>query len=286
MTPQGKPERTYPPKPTDVYLFATCLVDQFTPQAGLDTVHLLEREGIRVHFPQGQTCCGQPAYSSGYPDEARAVALAQLNLFDQPWPVVVPSGSCGGMMRHHYPHLFANDPELHARAVALSERIFELSEFLVHVVNFSHQDQGAPCTVALHTSCHARRQMGVHDTSAALLDSLGQVNVVTQARIEECCGFGGTFALLHADISEAIVTDKVAAIKATGASCVVSADCGCLLNITGRAAKQDELAGNPTPSLPGEHLASFLWNRTQPALDTGSGTPGGKSADLNSGSTT
>jgi L-lactate dehydrogenase complex protein LldE len=166
------------------------------------------------------------------------------------------------MMRSHYPHLFAGDPELHAKAVALSERVYELSEFLVHVVNFDHADQGAPCTIALHTSCHARRQMGAHETSAALLDSLDQVEVVTQARVEECCGFGGTFALLYADISEAIVTDKVAAIKATGASSVVSADCGCLLNITGRAAKQDELAGCKTPSLPGEHLASFLWRRT------------------------
>lgn len=229
---------------------------------------LLEREGIRVHYAEAQTCCGQPAYSSGYPEEARSVALAQLNLFVEPWPVVVPSGSCGGMMRSHYPHLFAADPELRAKAVALAERVFELSEFLVHVINFNHQDQGEPCTIALHTSCHARRQMGAHDTSSALLDSLGQVNVVEQARIEECCGFGGTFALLYPDISEAIVTDKVAAIKATGASCVVSADCGCLLNITGRAAKQDELAGCKTPSLPGEHLASFLWNRTQPARHT------------------
>jgi L-lactate dehydrogenase complex protein LldE len=275
MNPYGLTDRTYPPKPTDVYLFSTCLIDQFTPQAGLDTVNLLEREGIRVHFPQGQTCCGQPAYSSGYPDEARAVALAQLNLFAEPWPVVVPSGSCGGMMRNHYPHLFEDDPALHAKAVALSERIYELSEFLVHVVNFDHADQGSPCTIALHTSCHARRQMGAHETSAALLDSLGQVKVVTQARIEECCGFGGTFALLYADISEAIATDKVAAIKATGAASVVSADCGCLLNITGRAAKQDELAGRKTPSLPGEHLASFLWNRTQPARDTVSDTTNG-----------
>lgn len=275
MSPTATAGRQYPPKPTDVYLFATCLVDQFAPQAGLDTVNLLEREGIRVHYAEAQTCCGQPAYSSGYPEEARSVALAQLNLFVEPWPVVVPSGSCGGMMRSHYPHLFAADPELHAKAAALAERVFELSEFLVHVVNFNHQDQGEPCTIALHTSCHARRQMGAHETSSALLDSLGQVNVVEQARIEECCGFGGTFALLYADISEAIVTDKVAAIKATGASCVVSADCGCLLNITGRAAKQDELAGRKTPSLPGEHLASFLWNRTQPARDTASDTTSG-----------
>lgn len=254
--------RTYPDKPQDVYLFSTCLIDQFTPQVGVDVINLLEREGIRVHYPEQQTCCGQPAHSSGYPEETRAVALHQLNLFDQPWPVIVPSGSCGGMIRMHYPHLFANDPALSAKVLALSERVFELTEFLVHVVNFNREDLGGDCTVALHTSCHARRQMGSAETSAALLDTLDKVTVVEQARIEECCGFGGTFALLHPDISEAIVTDKVAAIKETGAGCVISADCGCLLNITGRAAKQDEFAGRGAPSLPGEHIASFLWKRT------------------------
>lgn len=254
--------RHYPPKPRDVYLFATCLIDQFTPEAGLDTVRLLEREGIRVHYLEQQTCCGQPAHSSGFPDEARAVALQQLNLFVEPWPVVIPSGSCGGMMRWHYPQLFADDPLLYAKAVALSERVYELTEFLFHVVHFNQVDLGPPCTVALHTSCHARREMGSHDSSVALLDGLEQVTVVEQARIEECCGFGGTFAMRYPDISEAIVTDKVAAIRDTGAERVVSADCGCLLNITGRAAKQDEIAARSTASLTGEHLASFLWRRT------------------------
>ena len=261
-TASGPGHRLYPPKPSDVYLFATCLIDQFTPEAGLDTVNLLEREGIRVHYLEQQTCCGQPAHSSGFPDEARAVALQQLNLFTENWPVVVPSGSCGGMIRHHYPHLFRADPALHAKAMALAERVYELSEFLVHVVNFDHQDLGDACTVALHTSCHARREMGSHETSAALLASLAQVQVVEQARIEECCGFGGTFAIRYPDISEAIVTDKVASIRACGAKSIVSADCGCLLNITGRAAKQDELAGLSASTLPGEHLASFLWRRT------------------------
>jgi L-lactate dehydrogenase complex protein LldE len=252
--------RSYPAKPAHVYLFATCLIDQFAPDAGLDTVQLLEREGIRVHFPEQQTCCGQPAYSSGYPLEARAVAARQMDIFPEPWPVVIPSGSCGAMMRHHYPKLFADDPVLLAKATALSERVFELTEFLVHVAGFKRADTGAPCTVALHTSCHARREMGSHETSAALLADLAQVKVVTQARIEECCGFGGTFALRHPDISEAIVSDKVESILATGARHLVSADCGCLFNITGRAAK---LAENPQqPSLPGEHIASFLWRRT------------------------
>jgi L-lactate dehydrogenase complex protein LldE len=190
------------------------------------------------------------------------VALAQLNLFSEPWPVIVPSGSCGGMMRTHYPDLFADDPQAHIKALALAERIFELSEFLVHVVNFDHADVGEPCSIALHTSCHARRQMGVHETSLALIESLDQVRVVVHARVEECCGFGGTFALLYPDISEAIVTDKVASLKSTPAHCVVSADCGCLLNITGRSAKLDEVAGCQTPSLSGEHLASFLLRRT------------------------
>ena len=257
--------RQYPSKPADVYLFATCLVDQFVPQAGLDTVRLLEREGIRVHYLEQQTCCGQPAHSSGFPEEARKVALQQLKLFTEPWPLVVPSGSCAGMLHQHYPALFANDPELHASAKALAARTYELTEFLVHVIHFNRPDRGPASTVALHTSCHARREMGSHETSAALLDSLSQVTVVTQARIEECCGFGGTFAMRYPDISEAIVTDKVAAIRDSGARRVVSADCGCLLNITGRAAKQDELAEVVEPTLPGEHIASFLWQRTNEA---------------------
>jgi L-lactate dehydrogenase complex protein LldE len=254
--------RCYPPKPTDAYLFATCLVDQFVPQAGLDTVRLLEREGIRVHFPEAQSCCGQPAYTSGYPDEARAVARRQIELFPQPWPVVVPSGSCAAMMRHHYPKLFADDARLLPQVEALSERIFELTEFLVHVAGFRHEDTGESCKVALHTSCHARREMGVHETSGALLAGLGAVDVVTQARAEECCGFGGAFAVRHGDISEAIVSDKVGSLRESGAQRVVSADCGCLLNILGRAGYEDRAAGRQDASLPGEHIASFLWRRT------------------------
>jgi L-lactate dehydrogenase complex protein LldE len=254
--------RAYPPKPANAYLFATCLIDQFSPQAGLDTVCLLEREGITIHLPEGQTCCGQPAYTSGYPDEARVVARRQLELFPEAWPVVVPSGSCAAMMRHHYPKLFANDPVLSAKATVLAGRIFELTEFLVYVVGFKRADVGDFCSVALHTSCHARREMGVHETSAALLAGLSEVKVARQARAEECCGFGGTFAMRHPDISAAIASDKVASLKESGAQRVVSADCGCLFNILGRAEKIDQTAGTAQPSLPGEHIASFLWRRT------------------------
>ncbi len=262
MGSDAQSTRRYPAKPADAYFFATCLVDQFAPEAGLDAIRLIEREGIAIHFPEEQTCCGQPAYTSGYLDEARAVARRQIELFTQPWPVVVPSGSCAAMMRHHYPKLFAGDPVLEPKAVELAERVFELTEFLVHVVGFARADAGEPCTIALHTSCHARREMGVHETSATLLGGLAAVSVAQQERAEECCGFGGTFAVRHADISAAIAGDKVASLKASGAQRVVSADCGCLFNILGRAERLDRDAGRSEPSLPGEHIASFLWRRT------------------------
>ena len=256
--------RIYPPKPRDVYLYATCLVDMFQPEAGLDTVSLLEREGIRVHFPADQTCCGQPAYTSGYPEEARAVALSQLALFPEPWPVVIPSGSCAGMLRHHYPLLFADDVRLKARAEALAERVFELSEFLVKVVQVRLQDRGQQETVAVHTSCSARREMGVHVTTADLLAQLCNVKLEVHSHESECCGFGGTFSLKHPDISSRMAGDKLEALKATGAKGFVSADCGCLLNLN------HTLATGTDEKFWGEHLASFLCRRT--------GLPTGESA--------
>lgn len=254
MTP-----RHYPAPPQHVYLFGTCVIDLFMPEAGLDAVRLLEREGLTVHFPRGQSCCGQPAYSSGNPDQARAVARAQLDLFGQPWPVIVPSGSCAGMMRHHWPALFDDDPAAAAQARALAQRIYELSEFLLHVLQVRYPAaRQADERVVLHTSCGARREMGTRDHGVALLDALPGVSRVEHAHESECCGFGGTFSLKHADISGAMVADKVAAACATGCDRLVSADCGCLLNI-GHAARH---LGAP---LPVEHLASFLWRRANGA---------------------
>lgn len=260
-------ERQYPSAPKQVYLFGTCLVDLFVPQAGLDTVRLLEREGLTVHFPHGQSCCGQPAYTSGNPEQARAVARAQLDLFFQPWPVIVPSGSCAGMLRHHWPQLFEADPVAGPKARALAERIYELGEFLLHVLKVQYQDaptgQLAPEQVVLHTSCGARREMGTRAHGVALIDALPGVTRIEHDHESECCGFGGTFSLKHPDISGAMVKDKIAAACATGSERLVSADCGCLLNIGHAAARQ----GAP---LLVEHLATFLWRRTggSPA-DTG-----------------
>lgn len=248
------PLKLYPPKPDKVYFYGTCLVDMFYPEAGLDGIRLLEREGIEVIYPFDQTCCGQPAYTSGYHDEARAVAEAQLVLFPEPWPIIVPSGSCGGMMRTHYTQLFAGT-EQQERARELAGRVYELTEFLVHVCHIQLADKGEPQRVAMHTSCSARREMGLADTAPALLGQLGQVTLVEQARAAECCGFGGTFSVRHPEVSAAMVEDKTQAIEAAGAEHFVTSDCGCLMNIGGRFEHQRK-------SLRGEHIASYLWRRT------------------------
>ncbi len=249
--------------PADIYFFATCAIDQFYPDAGMDAITLLERQGIRVHFPEEQTCCGQPAYTSGFPDEARKVAAHQLTLFPNDWPVVVASGSCAGMMKHHYPTLFAADPARKAQAEKLSARIYEFTDFLVNVLGYQPEDKGGDCTVVLHTSCSARREMGVHLTGKKLLGDLAHVTVAQQDHEAECCGFGGTFSVKQPEISAAMVEDKVKSLKATGAERVISADCGCLMNILGHAAWKDDQEGRKTPTLPGEHIASFLLRRTQ-----------------------
>lgn len=242
------------PPPKDVYFFATCLVDLFCPEAGLDAIALLERAGVTVHFPPDQTCCGQPAYTSGYADQARAVALAQMQLFPNDWPIVVPSGSCAGMMRHHYPRLFVDDPALKAQAESVAERIFELSEFLLTVLDVRWSDSGQPATVTLHTSCTARREMGTHEHARALLAQLPGVEVLTQSHESECCGFGGTFSLKHPSISSAMAGDKVDALKETGAAGFISADCGCMLNLNHTLQKRGD-------DFQGKHLATFLRER-------------------------
>ena len=143
--------RNYPAKPERVYYFGTCLADMFYPEAGMAGIKLIQQQGIRVIFPSRQTCCGQPAYNSGFPDEARAVARKQMDIFYKDCPIVVPSGSCAGMMRHHYPELFENDPYIED-VKAFSNRIYELSEFLVNVLNIQLEDQGEPVKVTWHSS--------------------------------------------------------------------------------------------------------------------------------------
>lgn len=248
--------RSYPVKPRAVYLMGTCLVDSFYPQAGMDAIALIEREGVEVIFPQAQTCCGQPAYNSGYDDEARQVARQQLEAFSADIPLVVMMGSCAAMLHKDYPSLFAGEPE-EAQAKALAARTYEFSEFMVNVLQVELTDNSQqPLTVALHTSCSARRSMQVAEQHKALVSSLSGVQLVEPQRATECCGFGGTFAVKQPDISAAMAKDKADNIAATGADVITSADCGCLMNISGTLDKQGR-------SLPVKHLATLLWERSQ-----------------------
>jgi L-lactate dehydrogenase complex protein LldE len=240
--------------PKEVYFLGTCLVDLLFPKAGLAGMRLLRRAGVEVIYPQDQTCCGQPAFNSGYRRDALAVARAQLACFPRDIPVVVPSGSCAGMITRHWPELFAGQPDETA-ALAMAARTHELTQFLVDVLDIRLDDLGPPLRVAIHTSCAARREMGVARHIESLIGQLSGVDLLRPQRAEECCGFGGTFAVKQPEVSGAMVQDKTAALRATGAARIVSQDCGCLMNIGGALAKQ----GNGPPT---QHIAEFLWERT------------------------
>ena len=246
---------SYPERPGAVYFFGTCLIDIFYPEAGLAGMALIEREGVEVIYPEDQSCCGQPAFNSGYASEARAVAARQIETFSEDIPIVVPASSCALMMRHHYPGLFAGTP-LQAAAENFAERVFELTEFLVEVLQIRLTDRGEPLRVANHVSCSALRKLGVGAASGQLLDQLDGVTLVQQPRAEECCGFGGTFAVKHAEVSAAMVADKADALEQANAQLVVGGDCGCLMNIDGHLHKRKS-------SLACKHIAQLLWERTQ-----------------------
>lgn len=241
-----------------VYVFGTCLIDTLFPQAGLCAMRLLRQAGVRVVYPQDQTCCGQPAFNSGYRDEARRVARAQLDALPEDLPIVVPSASCGGMLRVHYPTLFAGTPD-QGRAEALSRRVYELSEYLVRVLDWSPQDLGPQVRVVVHNSCSARREMGVADATLALLGRLARVEAVEPERATECCGFGGTFAVKQPEMSAAMAADKADAIAATGAEILLGQDCGCLLNLGGTFAHRAASGQGAGPRV--LHIAEFLWER-------------------------
>jgi L-lactate dehydrogenase complex protein LldE len=242
-------------RPGTVYFYGTCLIDLFYPEAGMAGIELLRREGLEVVFPQGQTCCGQPAFNCGYSTEALAVARAQIALFRQPWPVIVPSGSCAAMMKRHYPELFAGEPDLPA-AEDFAARVHELTGFLAGVLGVKLVDRGSPVRVTWHSSCHALRELGIGEEPKALLGQLANVELVGLARERECCGFGGTFSIRFPEISAAMVTDKAADVTATGASELLSGDGGCLLNIGGNLARQGSVVR-------ARHIAEFLLERTK-----------------------
>lgn len=217
-----------------VSLFITCLADVFFPQVGKSVVDILEHCGVEVDFPEGQTCCGQPAYNSGYQKETREVAKQMIEAFAHSEYVVTPSGSCASMVRHYYPEMFQDEPEWRERAASLAAKTYELTEFLVRILGVT--DVGAElCEKAtFHQSCHMSRGLGIKDEPLALLSHVNGLTVKELPYCQDCCGFGGTFAAKMSPISESMVDDKIKHVEATGANLLIGADLGCLMNIGGR----------------------------------------------------
>jgi L-lactate dehydrogenase complex protein LldE len=217
-----------------VALFVTCLVDFFRPTVGFAAVRLLERAGCRVFVPRAQTCCGQPGYNSG--DRASAVAIARrvIEAFVGYDYVVVPSGSCAGMIKRHYPGLFEGDAAMRARAEELAGRTYELVSFLGDVMRQDRCEAAFRRRVAYHDACSGLRELGIREQPRRLLASVAGLELRDLAEPETCCGFGGAFCVKYPDISDAMVTRKVNDIAASGAEVVVAGDLGCLLNIAGK----------------------------------------------------
>lgn len=215
-------------------LFVTCLVDMVRPEIGFSTLKLLESNGCEVVVPDLQTCCGQPGYNSGDRQSARALAEKFLNEFEGFDYVVIPSGSCGGMVKTHYPDLFSDAPDLLARMHKLEPRVFELTDFLVSVLKISTLTSGFKGHVTYHDSCCGLRELGVKEQPRALLNQVPGLQLTEMTDSTACCGFGGTFAIKYGNISSAIVDEKCANIHDSGADAVVLGDLGCMLNIEGR----------------------------------------------------
>lgn len=225
-------------QPRRVTLFVTCIIDQIYPEIGAAVVQVLERLGIAVDFPADQTCCGQPAFNSGFRDEARGVAGRNLEVLRAAGDVVTPSGSCATMIRHFYPELFADNPALYAAAQQLAARTYEFTEYLVDVLGVTDVGAAFPATFTVHDACHGLRGLGIKAQPRALLEHVEGAQVVEAADAERCCGFGGLFAIKLGHISEAMVGDKVNAITATGADFAVTCDASCMTQINGRLSRE------------------------------------------------
>ena len=217
-----------------VALFITCLVDLMRPEIAEATVRLLESAGCTVEVPMSQTCCGQPGFNSGDSAGARALARKYLEEFEGFDHVVVPSGSCGGMIRRHYSELLADDPDLRRRIEALAQRTWELTSFLHDVLAMSSLPGRHEGTVTYHDCCSGLRELGVQAQPRALMAINPALRLVEMKDARACCGFGGAFAVKYDDISAAIADEKIERIHATGAPCVVMGDLGCMLHLEGR----------------------------------------------------
>ena len=223
---------------SDTALFVTCLVDMHRPQVGFASLKLLGDAGLKVDVPEAQACCGQPAFNSGDREHAVAIAKQVIATFEPYERIVVPSGSCGGMLKRHYPELLADDPAWASRAEAFGAKVQELSECLDQLgVNLHLAREGK---VAYHHSCSSLREMEVQGQPKRLLGQVRGLEVVEPVERETCCGFGGTFSVKFPDISVRLADDKLDDIIATGADTLTAADLGCLLHLAGRASRRGD----------------------------------------------
>ena len=235
----------------DVQLFIPCYIDQLYPQTGFNTIKILEKAGCRVHYNPEQTCCGQPAFNSGYWKEAASLAEKFLNDFNADIPIISPSGSCSSFIIHHYNKILSQRPDLMERHQQMKNNIYELSDFLVNVLKIENLGASFPHKVTFHDSCSALREYGIKDEPRRLLAQVAGLELIEMEESETCCGFGGTFAVKNAAISTAMAEKKVINALATNAEYVISTEASCLMNINGFCAK------NKLP-LKGIHLADIL----------------------------
>jgi L-lactate dehydrogenase complex protein LldE len=222
-----------------VSLFVTCLVDQLWSSVGASTVEVLRRVGCQVEFDERQTCCGQPAFNTGYREEARRLAERFIEMYEESdaEAIVSPSGSCTAMV-HHFSSLFPDDKEWRERARAVAEKTFELSSFLVRVLKV--EDVGARFNgrVTWHDACHGLRDLKIHGEPRRLIRRVREAEFVELENADACCGFGGTFSVKYPEISVAILDQKIEAIERAGVRAVVAADASCLMQIGGRLSRR------------------------------------------------
>ncbi len=250
-------------RPLRVGLFATCLLDLFRPSVGFAALRLLEEAGCEVVVPPAQTCCGQPAYNSGNVVAARSVARQLLDAFEPCDYVVVPSGSCAGMLHRHVPDLFAGDPDLHTRASHLATRSHELVSFLFDICGMRSVEAQCHSRVTYHDSCSGLRELGIRQQPRRLLESVEGLELTEMSEPEVCCGFGGTFCVKYPEISDAMVAKKVEDAVHSGADMVLAGDLGCLFNMAGKASRDGR-------SIEFRHVAEVLAGFTDvPAIGRG-----------------
>jgi L-lactate dehydrogenase complex protein LldE len=221
-----------------VGLFVTCLVDLFRPQIAFACVKLLENANCQVFVPTQQTCCGQPSYNNGDRKDTQEIACQVIFLFEEYDYIVVPSGSCAGMVSHHYPALFKDNVEMESRAIALAKKTYELTAFLVDVLHIKEIPLSYPKTITYHDACSGLRELHIKAQPRVLLSSLSRLSINELNESNVCCGFGGTFCVKYPDISNKMISDKVKTIQATNAEILLAGDLGCLMNIAGKLKRE------------------------------------------------